>query len=173
MAACSGCFEDAAHPVAKTGAVLLRPGFDVTRQHATRSADETAPRVKSGPVPLRVRQLADAHRLPDDIAVHVVDLLLAQAGVGIAIGSGRCGSDRGRAEDAEPDRCRSPAIAAPINVAGPPIAVAHHRTATIDTAAIATAAIAAALGVGGLGRDRQKSRGRGCFTYLIVEPFDG
>ena len=105
-------------------------------------------------------QLADAHRLPDDIAVHVVDLLLAQAGIGIAIGSGRCGSDRGRAEDAEPDRSRSPAIAAPISIAGPPIAVAHHRTATIDTAAIATAAIAAPLGVGGFGRDRQKSRGR-------------
>src|SRR5215207_8678101 len=118
----------------------------------TRSADETAPRQKPGSVPLRVRQLADAHRLPHDIAVHVVDLLLAQTGVGIAIGSGRCGSDRGRAEDAEPHRCRSPAITAPINVAGPPIAVAHHRTATIDTAAIATAAIAAALGVGGLGR---------------------
>ena len=32
-AACSGCFEDAAHPVAlpgKAGAVLPRPGFDVT-----------------------------------------------------------------------------------------------------------------------------------------------
>src|SRR5215207_5106858 len=155
-----GCCASGGSAREKAGAVLLRPGFDVTRQHATRSADETAPRVKSGPVPLRVRQLADAHRLPDDIAVHVVDLLLAQAGVGIAIGSGRCGSDRGRAEDAEPDRCRSPAITAPISIAGA-IAVAHHRTATIDTAAIATAAIAAALGVGGLGRDRQKSRGRG------------
>src|SRR5215207_9222045 len=149
-----GCCASGGSAREKAGAVLLRPGFDVTRQHATRSADETAPRQKPGSVPLRVRQLADAHRLPHDIAVHVVDLLLAQTGVGIAIGSGRCGSDRGRAEDAEPDRCRSPAIAAPINVAGPPIAVAHHRTATIDTAAIATAAIAAALGVGGLGRDR-------------------
>src|SRR5215207_1366007 len=134
-----GCCASGGSAREKAGAVLPRPGFDVTRQHATRSADETAPRQKSGPVPLRVRQLADAHRLPDDIAVHVVDLLLTQAGVGIAIGSGRCGSDRGRTEDAEPHRCRSPAIAAPISIAGPPIAVAHHRTAAIATAAIAAA----------------------------------
>src|SRR5829696_504198 len=141
-----GCCASGGSAREKTGAVLRRPGFDVTRQHATRSADETAPRQKPGPVPLRVRQLADAHRLPDDIAVHVVDLLLAQAGVSIAIGSGRCGSDRGRTEDAEPHRCRSPAIAAPINIARPPIALAHHRAATIDTPAI-DATIAAALGV--------------------------
>jgi hypothetical protein len=80
--------------------------------------------------------LADADRLPNDIAVDVVNLLLAQAGIGIAIRARCCGTKRRSAQYAKTNR-RTPASSATIGIAAAVARGDDYRARPRSTIAVA------------------------------------